>query len=139
MSYATRQEIIDRYGSAALIVAADRDGDGLEDAGVVDKALVDAGELMDSYIGAKYQLPLATVPAVLKPVCVDLAFYRLCQGAAALTEEITRRHEQAVSWLRDLARGVVTLGEQPAPPSSGGGIAVSGPARTFTRKTLEGW
>ena len=136
--YATRQDIIDTYGPEALTIAADRDGDGAEDAGVADKALADASELMDSYIGAKYDLPLPTAPDVLKPVCVDIALYRMSQGAGALTEEIAERHKQAVAWLRDLSRGLVSLGLDDSPPSAGGGVQTSGPTRRFTRDKLTG-
>lgn len=137
--YATRQDIIDIYGSDALTVAADRDGDGQEDAGVVDQALADATELMDSYIGAKYALPLPTpAPDVLRPICVDLAFYRLSQGAHALTEEIEKRETRAIAWLKDVARGVVSLGIDPSPESAGGGVQVVSGDRRFTRGKLTG-
>jgi phage gp36-like protein len=138
--YATRQQIIDRYGAAALIVAADRDGDGAEDTGVVEQALTDASELMDSYIGAKYPLPLASAAPVLIPVCVDIAFYKLCQGHGPLTDEIKDRFEQAIAWLRDLSKGVVSLGSPAVEgePAPGERPEFTSAPRRFTRDSLKG-
>jgi phage gp36-like protein len=137
--YATQQDMIDAYGSDAVTLAADRDGDGQADAGVVDEALLFATEFINSYLGAKYTLPLATVPAVLPPVCVDIALYRLSQRPGAMTDEMKDRYEKAVSWLDRVARGIVSLGVDPSPPSQGGGGVqlVSGPRR-FTRDSLKG-
>ena len=136
--YATQQDIIDIYGQDALTVAADRDGDGVADPGVADEALTQATAEMDSYIGKKYDLPLPSTPAVLVPKCVDIAIYRMSQSPAALTDEIKDRYEKAIAWLRDLARGLVVLGLPDSPPSSGGGVFASGPARVFTRDTMKG-
>lgn len=136
--YATEQDIIDTYGNDALVVAADRDSDGVADPGVVDEALNQATAEMDSYIGKKYDLPLPSVPAVLVPKCVDLALYRLSLGANAMTEEIAERHKQAIAWLRDVARGMVTLGLPDSPPSAGGGVHVEGNPRQFSRDKLKG-
>ncbi|HEX9844040.1 MAG TPA: DUF1320 domain-containing protein [bacterium] len=137
--YATAQDMTDAYGSDAVTLAADRDGDGVADAGVIDEALAAATAEMDSYIGTKYQLPLATPPAVLKDKCVDIALYRLSQRPGAMTDEVKDRYEKALAWLRDVSRGVVSLGTDPSPPSQGGGgVQVSHNPRRFTRDTLKG-
>ena len=138
MDYATEQDIVDAYGQDALVLAADRDGDGIADAGVVAEALSAASAEMDSYIGAKYDLPLPSVPEVLKAKCVDVALYRLAQRPGAMTDEIKDRYEKALAWLKDLARGLVSLGIETAPPSAGGGLEVSYNTRQFSRKNLEG-
>jgi len=136
--YAVRQDIIDRYGAPALTVAADRDGDGVEDVGVVDKAVADATTLIDSYLVERYALPLPQIPAVLTLTAVDIAFYRLCQSAAALTDEISKRNDLALRWLRDVADGRAGLGLPAAPPSTGGGPQVVSNPRQFTRGKLRG-
>ena len=136
--YATQQDVIDTYGQEALTVAADRDGDGVADPGVADKALADASELMDSYLGKRYDLPLPTVPEVLKPVCVDIALYRMSQGPATLTDEIKDRYRAALRWLERVADGKVSLGLPDSPPSAGGGVHVESAPRQFTRANLKG-
>lgn len=136
--YAIRQDIVDRYGAPALTVAADRDGDGVEDVGVVDKALADAATLIDSYLVERYALPLPQVPAVLIQTAVDIAFYRLCQSAAALTYEIKDRNGLALRWLRDVADGRAGLGLPTAPASTGGGPQLVSNERQMTRDKLRG-
>ena len=137
--YATEQDIIDRHGAAALTIAADRDNDGVADPGVVDKALADATVLMDSYIQKKYDLPLpAPTPEILAPVCVDVAWYKLSSTPGMMTEEIERRHKDAIRWLENLAKGLVSLGVDQSPPSAGGGVQVESKERVFTRDTLKG-
>lgn len=139
MPYATEADIVAAYGQNALIVAADRDGDGAADTGVVAQALTDAEALMDSYIGAKYTLPLPSVPAVLKPVCVDAALYRMSLEAGRMTDEIKDRYEKALAWLRDVSRGLVSLGIAEPPASvGGGGVQIVSNTRRLTRDSLKG-
>lgn len=136
--YATQADVAAIYGQDALTVAADRDGDGAADPGVADEALTQASELMDSFIGSKYALPLPSVPAVLRQVCVDIALYKLAQRPGSMTEEIKDRNDAAMRWLRDLADGRVTLGIDQSPPSAGGGIQVVSNPRRMTRDKLWG-
>ncbi|KAB7624325.1 gp436 family protein [Alkalilimnicola sp. S0819] len=131
--YATEQDIIDRYGEEALVLAADRDGDGQADAGVVDRALADATAEVDTYLAARYALPLASTPAVLTRLTVDIAVYRLSPAADAGTDERRQRYEDATALLSRIARGGVSLG-LPVPPASSNGIAtVTGPERRYGR------
>ena len=135
MAYATTQDIIDRYGEDQLLVLADRDGDGEADAEVTARALADADAEIDLHVGAVYDLPLASVPAGLVQVAVDIAVYRMCNSDALVTEEIRRRYEDARATLRRIAKREVSLG--PVPEASGGTAKapaiVHGPRRVFGR------
>ena len=77
MAYATQQNMIDRYGDDQLLIVADRDNDSVVDAAVIEQALLDATAEIDTYVAAKYALPLSTVPTVLTRLCVDISMYRL--------------------------------------------------------------
>ena len=109
MSYATQQDIIDRYGDDDLIIAADHDGDGVADEAVVTQGLSDATDLINTYIGKRETLPLTTVPAVLKRLCVDIALY-LMSKPPSITEEKRKRYEDAVKLLQAISDGKVSLG-----------------------------
>ena len=137
MPYATQQDIIDRYGEEAFTVAADRDGDGLADAEAVERALSDADAEIDAYLAVKYELPLASTPPLLVRLAVDIAYHRLSPEADTATEARRSRYDQAVSLLKRLASGEVSLG-LPEPPASASGEAhlVSNTERRFTRHTL---
>ena len=136
MTYATQQDLVDRFGELELIQLSDRESTGSIDATVVGKALADADELVDSYIAARVALPLSTVPPRLARVAGDVARYYL--HADAPTEQVRAAYKDAVAWLKDIAAGKATLGDD--------GVAAAAPAdatveflgddRLFTRTGL---
>ena len=137
--YATVQELETRLGGTeALVTLADRDGDGVADAELVERALADAAAEIDSYLAGRYALPLPAVPAVLVRLACDMAVYRItCDYGAGLTEERRQRYEDAVSWLKRAASGDVALGlppqQEPAQTTTVPGL-VSGRPRAFDRR-----
>ena len=65
MPYATQADLETRFGSAELAQLTDRISGSVIDAAVVGRALADAEAEIDGYLAARYQLPLASAPAVL--------------------------------------------------------------------------
>lgn len=138
MTYATRQDLEKRFDAAQLVPIADRDGDGVADADVLDLAIADAAAEIDSWIAAVYALPLVTVPPRLTTVACDIAFYRLHPADAP--EDVRRRYEDAVAFLRAVTEGRAALeigGSEP--PSAGSLVVWSAPPRVFTDETLVGY
>ena len=139
--YASAQDIEDAYGLDWLIISSDREGDGTEDSTSVSQALTDASAEIDSYVAAKYDLPLATTPTRFVKLAVDMAVYHLSTDAGVLTEEKRQRYDDAIRWLRDLDKGVLSLGLEDPPSSVGGGaklVASDTTARLFTRSKMRG-
>lgn len=136
MPYATQADIIDQYGEPELVVASDHDGDGLPDPEVVERALAAASDEIDTYLASRYPLPLATVPAILKPLCVDIALYKMSVGLG-VTDEKRRRYEDAVRLLTKIAEGKITFGLE-QPPAGQGGASFAAAERQFTRAKLRG-
>lgn len=136
MPYATQQNIIDRYGEEALLLLADRDNDGVIDSTVVDQTLADASAEIDTYVAAKYDLPLAVVPDVLIRLCVDIAIYRLASDADMATEERRQRYDDAVALLARIGKGTASLGLDVPPPSTNEAVVVNSQPRRFTRGRL---
>lgn len=138
MTYATQQNLVDRFGSEELLALADRDGDDAVDTAVVDAALADADALIDSYIGRRYTLPLASTPARLVTVAATIARYEL--AADRPTEQMRQDYDDAVAWLRDVAAGRAELQiEGDEPTGEAVTIKTSGPERVFSRTTLRGF
>ncbi|NVK42114.1 MAG: DUF1320 domain-containing protein [Oceanospirillaceae bacterium] len=130
MPYASAQDIIDRYGSDTLLMLTDRDGDDQVDNLVIDQAIADATAEIDTYVAAKYSLPLAVTPSVLVRLCVDIAIYRLSATADMVTEEKRQRYEDATSLLKRIAKGEVSLGiSEPVKTTNGPVHIVSQPKR----------
>lgn len=109
MTYATQQDLVDRFGEDELIQLTDREHTGSIDTEVLDQALADATEEIDTYVGARYRLPLETVPKILVRWCADIARYHLYDDAAP--EAVQKRYEGVRSSLRMLAEGKTTLGQ----------------------------
>lgn len=138
MTYATQQDLIDRFGEAELRELADRDGDDVIDAAVVGAALNDASNRIDSYIGQRYDLPLATTPPLLEQLCCDIARHRLFKDDPP--EIVSVNYNHALRALRDIADGRASLdlgGAEPAP--AGDAVLTTGPDRVFTKDTLKGF
>lgn len=117
MPYASLADLIERFGSDDVTVAADRDRDGEPDAGVVDAALEDASAEIDSYLAQVYRLPLPSVPRLVRRLACDIAFHRLSPEADTSTEYRRTRYDEAVSLLKRIAKREVSLGLPEAPTS----------------------
>lgn len=136
MGYATKQNLIDRFGQEELIQLTDRANAGAIDDTVLNQAIADADAEIEGYLPGRYTLPLASVPPVLTRIACDVARYHLYDDHA--TEQVRTRYEDARKLLEGIASGKVQLG---LPASAGaapvaGAPAVSAPAREFTKDTL---
>lgn len=134
MTYAIQQDIIDRYDQEQLLIVAG--DDDIVDAEKVTRAINDASAEIDTYLAAKYQLPLPTVPTVLVRLAVDIAMYRMASDADVATEERRQRFDDAIKLLRSMSEGKVKLGVQQTPPSSNGAVLVNSQPRRFNRGRL---
>lgn len=123
-TYATPADMIAAFGLDEMIAVTDRTGTGQVDAAVALEALERASSEAESYLAARYPLPLATVPQALAYAVCDMARYRLTGGAAQETESIAERHRAAVAWLRDVAAGRAVLPGALPPAQGGGGVAI---------------
>lgn len=139
MAYATLQTLVDQFGIDEVTRSSDRDNNQAIDPGVVERALEDASNEIDSYVGSIYKLPLNPVPGIVATYCGIIALYRMSQETGSYTEEKRKRYDDAIRWLRDLAKGLASLdGEVEAQPKSSGGIRYFAEAREYSRTKLGG-
>lgn len=113
--YATRDDLIARFGVQSIEQLERAVSQGVDPA-VSEKALTDAQELADSYIAARYALPLPAVPETLKGVVLDIARYKLY--AMRAPDEVRQRYEDAISWLKQVSAGKAVL-QLPPDPDAG--------------------
>ncbi len=135
-----QQDLVDRFGESELLIAADLDGDGVIDATAVQKALDQATNEIDAWVGERYGLPLPQVPDIVVDKCCDIAFYKLSFTAGKLTEEKRKRYEDAIALLKAISARKASLGiAEKEEESVGGGVTVvrSG-TRLFTRDAMRG-
>ncbi|MBI5634861.1 MAG: DUF1320 domain-containing protein [Nitrospirae bacterium] len=107
----------------------------------VNEASDNADAEVNSYCGAKYSVPFATPPAEIKRLSMEIWIYNL-HKRRAVTEEIEKRYDKAISALKDIAKGLKTLGIDPSPAATSEGGALTNKTesdRIFTRTKMEGF
>lgn len=141
MAYATTQDLIDSFSEEELTQLTDRDNNGAWDADVVDAALVAADEEINSYIGSRYTLPLASVPGPLRRRACDIARYFLYKDRP--TGTVKDNYDAAMAWLRQVRAGDADLGlDENAEVVESVGVDLpetNGAGRTFDDGSLKGF
>lgn len=117
MSYTSKAEMIERFGEREIVQLTDRDRAGDVDDALLERAIADAAAEAETYIAARYTLPLPNVPPALGRVVADIARYRLYDDQSP--EEVRDRYRDAVRWLERVARGEVTLAIAQVPRAVG--------------------
>jgi phage gp36-like protein len=141
VSYATQQQLVDKFGQQMMLDLTDRASPpaGEIDATVVDRALADADALINGYLKGRYQLPLATTPQLLVTLAEAIAIYNL--HTQIVPDKIRKGYEDALVTLKQIATGIVRLdvaGVEP-PASGSNGVRVNDRARDMTPDNLKGF
>lgn len=168
MSYATASDLLLWYGARELaqiaapddltpvpealmrltIEAGDRSAYGAGEIAAADAALAriqeaidQGGRLLDSYLGSRFELPLAAAVVAASPlprICGAFARSHLYEDRESA--EVARRRENALHWLRDLVVGVAELpGANPPRGRVAGTVSHVAGERVFDDVTLHGY
>ena len=109
--------------------------------GRIDEAIEAADAEIDGYCAVKYATPFTAAPRLITGLSVELAIYYL-HARRTIPEDIQKRYERAASRLKDIAKGLMTLGiDPPAPSIDSGGSESNKPVsdRIFTRDKMQGF
>lgn len=139
--YITPQELSERIGEEELIVLSDRDGDGVADTLVIERAISDATDEINMHLAVRYQLPLTEVPETIKRLAVNLTLYWLCESDGALSDLVKTRYENSLKSLKALANGTMRLGlPELATPAENktGDVQIVSAERRLSRTSLKG-
>ncbi|WP_051327183.1 gp436 family protein [Desulfatibacillum aliphaticivorans] len=139
MAYSTQTDIEKQLDQDILIQLTDDDDSGAVDAVVLAGAIADADSEIDSYCGTRYDIPLSPAPGMIRKISVDIAIYNLYgRRSMGPPENVEKRYNNAVRFLRDVSSGKVTLGASaPEPQSSSGPQSTTDKDdRVFTATTL---
>jgi phage gp36-like protein len=116
VTYATISDLQDRLGEARLVQLTDRADPplGLVDTLVAQNALNDAEAEINGYLVARYSLPLAPAPDVLRVHTLALAVYRLLGNQ--VTDMDLAEVKAVRQYLTQVSTGAVAL----LPPNAAG-------------------
>lgn len=137
MTYALQADMVTALGDDELIQLTDRADPpvGAIDATVLTRALEAADGEIDSYLAARYTLPLASVPTILRDCAVDIARYRLHDRG--VPDRVKDAYKDRIAWLRDVTKGITSLGinTDDLTPASAGLPEMTSGGRVFARET----
>ena len=109
----------------------------------VNKAISDAGEMIDGYIRARYALPLSPMPGLIATLACDIVVYRLYARRTKLTppEGVSERYKNALKLLGQIQKGEIDLGVGVAntPEVADSSGTTSAASRIFTRHSMKGF
>lgn len=136
MTYALQADLVDRFGSTEIAQLTDRINGTVIDATVLGRALADADAEIDSYLAARYSLPLASAPVALVRVAADIARYRLFDDR--VTDAVRARYQDAVTYLKQISLGNVVIdGAAPlTPAATANPVKSSAPDKIFNDDLL---
>lgn len=140
MNYATVNEFILSFGEDEAIALTNPSDPAAQNVAqdVLNNALDNAKAEIDAYISTRYSLPLASVPPILQVHCLSITRYRL--SIIEPGEDVIRRYNQAIAFLRDIAAGKSSLGlAQDSEAESSDSPAYKTRSGSFTRENLAGY
>lgn len=141
MDYADKGDMVANFGEREVIALTDRDNVGIICDDVLDQALNRAQGEVDAYLQGAYTLPLNPVPVIIRGFVCDIARYRLCGASVNETDEIRKRYEDAIAFLKDVKAGTADLGgdDDGETPATAGGVKVSSPGPKFNASVMQGF
>jgi phage gp36-like protein len=143
MAYCTLADIKDQLEEAILIQLTDDDETDAVDEDRVERAISDADQEIDGYVGSRHTVPLDPVPPIVRKLSVDVSIYNLYSRRNNVPELRSERYKNAVRFLEQVAVGKISLGasdpEGSPPRSDAPELSVDNPERLFTRDSMEGF
>ncbi len=141
MTYATTQQLEDRFGHRLLLDLTDRADPpvGQIDVDVVDRVLTDTDALIDGYLKGRYVLPLAETPPLIVDLALTIAIYKL--HTYSPDPKIEEDYKMALRSLEMVGKGTIRLPVEGAEPkdTGGGGARVTDRERPFSAATMKGF
>ena len=111
MFYCTIEDIETQTSTPTLIQLSSDNGQEEVNRVVVEEAIIYSSTLIDGYLRGRYSLPLDTHFPLLRILAIDLSIYRLYSRRMRneMPEVIQKNYDNAISTLRDIQKGVITL------------------------------
>ena len=131
--YASLQDLLDAFGEGEVVSLTDRENTGSVVESIADDAIARACSEADSYLSARYRVPVAPVDKALTDAVCQIARYRLTGAEATETDPIQQRYDRAIKWLERIARGDINLPGLEDAADTAGDVLFSTGRRVFQR------
>lgn len=119
MAYCTKTDIEKMIPATDVTALTDDEGTGAQVAARVSEAIAQADAEIDSYCGGRYAVPFTSVPDIIKKCSVDIAIYNLySRRVETIPDTRSERYRNAIRQLEGIAKGTITIGEDPEPAAS---------------------
>jgi phage gp36-like protein len=83
----------------------------------VTTAIARADAEIDGYCAVKYAVPFTTVPEVVAGLSLDMSIYYLYKRRT-VSDDVQKSYDNAIARLKDIAKGLLSLGVDPPPAAS---------------------
>ncbi len=138
MAYAVQDDLLQQISEEELIQLTDDDLTGVVDLSKVTRAIEDADAEINGYLAKVHTVPIPSVPDLVRNMSVTIAIYNLYSRRDEIPESRDKRYKATIKLLENISKGVVTLGEVPAPAENPGeSVSFSAADRKFSREKLE--
>ncbi|MBM3334197.1 DUF1320 domain-containing protein [Candidatus Sumerlaeota bacterium] len=139
--YCSQSDLEKRLDPQLLRALTDDDADGLADEAVIAAGVADADALIDTFLRARYTVPLDPVPEAVRSISAAIAIYfLLTRRREIVPAEHLRRYESAVQLLDHFARGLMPLDAgQPTTSPHLPRSSHEADERTFDAESLENY
>ena len=140
MAYCSEDDILKMIPQSELAELTAESGE-VPDSLIIMDAMSKAASEIDSYLGVRYVVPLATPPDRVKGLAVDLAIYHLYSRRSVVPPVRQQKYDAGVAFLKQVAAGqLVVVGPQGELPTVAKKVTDSTSAiRAFTRDTQADW
>jgi phage gp36-like protein len=132
MAYATIADLEKLIGSQRMLEWFSDDSGSAVDGALVTQALEAASSFADGYISA-YSIDQNSVPPALVHAVLGIAIFRRLAPQNNATDDIRLHYTESMGWLKDVARGLVRLGNFDKPTASPGVMTTDAEDRLWTR------
>ena len=132
MSYITLEQLVKQFQSHSILLLSDDELTGSIITTVVDKAIADGDDLIDSWLGLRYETPLDPVPPIITKIAGNIVMYELYTRRPDLDtpQGVSERYKNAQKLLEQLAYGKVMLNATELLSKSGTGGILSNKTET---------
>lgn len=109
--YCTIDDIETQTSTPTLIQLTSDDGQEAVDRVVAQEAILYSSTLIDGYLRGRYSLPLDAHFPLLRILAIDLSIHRLYTRRMRdeMPEVIENNYKNAISTLKDIQKGVISL------------------------------